>query len=599
MTMLFRTPDYLLSDLMNRARNGRIQLLDFQREWKWDDDRIVSLLSSVAMGHPIGVIMMLEVGSINLNFGAKPIPGTEQESIYSPRRLLLDGQHRMTSLFQALASNRPVQTRDKQHNPLNRWYYIDIAKALIDSSHLEGAIRSIPEDRIVQDDFGKSVTLDLSTRNAECKAEMFPLANVFDSIVTNEWVTHYAQLNQQKIGYSMQRWSRFQEEVLINFTKCKVPVISLTKDIPKDAVCKMFEQSNTHREPLDVFELLIATFAAQGFNLKKDWDARQKKLRKREINSVLKSSDFLQAVTLLAARARRISWTGSERNAPVVSCRRKDILNLTLDEYQQWADAVTDGFEWAAVFLMQEGIFTAKDIPYVHQLVPMAAIRATLGATINKHSTIKRIHQWYWCGVLGELYDQTIEARFAWDLEEVVAWIQSNGPTPRTVEIASFNSSRLLTLHTRDTAAYKGIQALLIRNGCLDWQKHEPMSMAPFYGYSIDVHHIFPKAWCNMNSVDHTHSDSIVNMTTVSSGTKRHIGSRAPSEYLPILERYADISSDLMDKTLEGHGINARALREDNFALFFEDRKRKLIEIISDAIVKPVTVDDHNTWNQT
>ena len=38
--MPFESPDYLLSDLMKNVESGKIQLPDFQREWKWEDDRI-------------------------------------------------------------------------------------------------------------------------------------------------------------------------------------------------------------------------------------------------------------------------------------------------------------------------------------------------------------------------------------------------------------------------------------------------------------------------------------------------------------------------------------------------------------------------------
>ena len=324
---------------------------------------------------------------------------------------------------------------------------------------------------------------------------MFPLSGVFDSAATNKWMMHYVQLDQETIPERLQRWDRFQKEVLANFTTYQVPVIVLTKATPKEAVCTVFEKVNTGGVPLNVFELLTATFAAKKFMLKEDWQARRDKLRKRKVNSTLESSDFLQGVSLLATRARKLAWTGPDSDAPGVSCKRKDILRLTLDEYRRWADPATDGFDWAATFLAQEGIFTATDVPYRTQLVPLAAIRATLGDKIEHHGTIARIRQWYWSGVLGELYGGAIETRFARDLEQIVEWIESGGPAPGTVTAASFNSSRLFTLRTRNSAAYKGLYALLMRNGCLDWQKHQPMSLASFFDYRVDIHHIFPKAW--------------------------------------------------------------------------------------------------------
>ena len=592
--MPYESPDYPLSDLMDNVGNGKIQLPDFQREWKWDDDHITSLLASISVGHPVGVLMMLEVGGNDVNFAAKPLAGAEKGVTGAPERLLLDGQQRMTSLFQALASDCAVQTSDGRKRRLTRWYYVDMHKALAAPGDLEEAILSIPEDRVIRKDFGRSVVLDISTLDAECRAEMFPLSGVFDLVATNEWMWHYMQLDQEKMPERGQRWNRFQKEVLANFTNYKVPVIVLTKDTPKEAVCTVFEKVNTGGVPLNVFELLTATFAGENFRLKDDWQDRQKELRKRKVNSTLESSDFLQAVSLLATRDRKLAWTGTDSDAPGVSCKRKDILQLTLDEYRLWADAAVEGFDWAAKFLAQEGIFTARDVPYRTQIVPLAAIRATLGEEIENHGTIARIRQWYWSGVLGELYGSAVETRFARDLEEVVDWIKSDGPAPGTASAASFNSSRLLTLRTRNSAAYKGLYALLMRNGGLDWQKHQPMSLATFFDYRVDIHHIFPQHWCNENGVDVVHRESIVNKTAISYATNRRIGGRAPSVYLPILERHADIPAEQLDQILTTHLIDAEALRANDFNRFFEDRKRSLLAVISAAMGKPVNLDDEN-----
>lgn len=592
--MPFESPDYLLSDLMKNVGNGLIQLPDFQREWKWDDDRIASLLASISLGHPVGVLMMLEVGGDGLNFAAKPLAGAEDGATEDPERLLLDGQQRMTSLFQALASDHPVQTADGRKRRLTRWYYIDMAAALADPSDREEAIRSIPADRVIREDFGRTVVQDLSTLDAECKAEMFPLSGVLDPGKTDNWMYHYVQLDPDNTQERFDRWVRFKKEVLAQFTQYLIPVIVLTKETPKEAVCTVFEKVNTGGVPLNVFELLTATFAAENFQLKDDWYARRQKLIGQKINSTLESTDFLQAVTLLATRDRKTSWTGSDSDAPGVSCKRKDILRLTLDEYERWAEPATEGFDWAATFLAQEGIFTARDVPYRTQIVPLAAMRATLGDKIENHGTIARIRQWYWSGVLGELYGSAIETRFARDLEQVVDWVQSDGPAPGTVSAASFNSSRLLTLRTRNSAAYKGLYALLMRDGCLDWQKHKSISLASFFNYSIDIHHIFPQRWCNKNEIDDARRESIVNKTAISYDTNRRIGGRAPSIYLPILEQRAGISADQLDEILDTHAINATALRADDFDRFFEDRKHRLLEVIGDAMGKPPNIDDEH-----
>ncbi len=106
--------------MLEDVRLGKIQLPDFQREWKWDDPRIASLLATITLGYPIGVVMMLETGGQGVNFAPKPLAGAEGTAAHEAEQLLLDGQQRLTSLYQSLKSQRPVDTVDPRGKKLRR-----------------------------------------------------------------------------------------------------------------------------------------------------------------------------------------------------------------------------------------------------------------------------------------------------------------------------------------------------------------------------------------------------------------------------------------------------------------------------------------------
>lgn len=59
-----------------------------------------------------------------------------------------------------------------------------------------------------------------------------------------------------------------------------------------------------------------------------------------------------------------------------VSCKKKDVLNLTLVEYKKYADSLTEGFMEAEKLLQEERIFVDDDVPYSTQLIPLSAICA-------------------------------------------------------------------------------------------------------------------------------------------------------------------------------------------------------------------------------
>ena len=63
-------------------------------------------------------------------------------------------------------------------------------------------------------------------------------------------------------------YMEFREKVLRPFRDYDVPLITLKKATSKEAVCLVFEKVNTGGVPLSVFELVTASFAADGFNLR-------------------------------------------------------------------------------------------------------------------------------------------------------------------------------------------------------------------------------------------------------------------------------------------------------------------------------------------
>lgn len=99
---------------------------------------------------------------------------------------------------------------------------------------------------------------------------------------------------------------------------------------------------------------------------------------------------------------------------------------------------------------------------------------------------------WYWSGVFGELYGRAIETRFAKDMPEVLTWIHGEDE-PSTVLNANLAPARLLTLRTRNSAPYKGLHALLMRDGCQDFRPGDPIDLQLYFEDRIDIHHIFPQ----------------------------------------------------------------------------------------------------------
>ena len=570
-----QTNDKPLVDLMRDIHEGRIQLPDFQRGWIWDDNRIRGLIASITRGFPVGAAMFLSYGGDSLHFKYRLFEGISSANSV-PNDLVLDGQQRLTSVYSALYGEGAVRTRTDKGKEIYRYYYISIEQVLDADAERLDAIISVPETKQLTSDFGRKVELDLTTPNKEYAAKMFPLNIILDPAKTFQWEQAYLAHYGHEANISKE-YSDFKSRIVMPAFQYKIPVITLEKDTPKEAVCQVFENVNQGGVSLTVFELVTAIFAMEDFDLRQDWEHRVRTYFSGDLLNVVTSTDFLTACTLLAAY----------QGKGTVSCKKKDVLNLKLTDYKAYANALCEGFREAADLLAEERIFARREIPYTTQLIPLAVL-CTLLLEKNqiKSSNVKqRIKQWYWCGVFGELYGSANETRYVNDVVGVMRWLDG-GELPKTVQDAYFNAPRLLLLRTRQSAAYKGVMALILKHGSKDFISGQDMDFTQFKAANIDIHHIFPRSYCIKSGLPEEKWDSVINKTPISYITNREIGGAAPSEYLKHIAAKVDRSS--LTAYLSSHWISMEDCETDDFDAFMRHRATALLDAVSAAMGKRI-----------
>jgi len=98
-------------------------------------------------------------------------------------------------------------------------------------------------------------------------------------------------------------------------------------------------------------------------------------------------------------------------------------------------------------------------------------------------------------------------------------------PTTRDYCVSGFQESRLDTLRTRTSAAYRYLRLtttswlarLFWKIRMVDLDRDE---------YKIDIHHIFPQHWCEQREIPPRVYNSIVNKTAISYKANRMIGEK-------------------------------------------------------------------------
>ncbi|WP_230657531.1 GmrSD restriction endonuclease domain-containing protein [Psychrobacter sp. I-STPA10] len=598
----FDSTKILLGELLKNIKSGKVQLPDFQRGWVWDDDHIKDLLVSIARSFPVGAVMLLETGG-EVKFQTRPVEGVEKiiEPNIEPQKLILDGQQRLTTLTQAIGLTTPVQTRTNKGKAIQRHYYFDIRKAIESEEYIEDAIIAVDENKQIKSNFGRDIELDLSSVEKECEYMMFPCDQLFNS---NEWLIELSKNHTDPNDLSV--FTQFISKVVQPFTTYQLPVIELKKESSKEAVCLVFEKVNTGGVQLSVFELITASYAAEGYNLRDDWlgsDTRDVNSRKDRItaNPLLQgteATEVLQAVTILYTydlRKKDIAAGKSGKQIRPVSAKRTDMLKLPLSAWLQYADNIEQGFKQAAQFLRKEFFYARSELPYRTQIIPLAAVMSKLDNRWLEPKIYEKLARWFWCGVLGELYGGAVETRIANDFEELLEWFDDDSKIPRTVIDAFFQPERLYSLYSRNSAAYKAINILILREGAKDWFWNATIQeLDAQQELALDIHHIFPRKWCDERNLDSKVYNCILNKTSISYKANRKIGGDAPSIYLQKIqnEKQVSLSDEEMDLLLATHSLSPSLLRADNFEDFIINRREQLIGLITKAMGKAIETEE-------
>ena len=259
---------------------------------------------------------------------------------------------------------------------------------------------------------------------------------------------------------------------------------------------------------------------------------------------------------------------------------------------KKYKDIVIKGFLRAKSFLQEEGIFVPENLPYTTQLIPLAIICAIFDeeGKFNTDFAKEKIRRWFWCGIFGGIYKGGANyGRFVNDISDMAKWIEDENSVPKTIIDAQFNPLDLKKLKSRNSAAFKGFIALILKNGSKDFINGSGMNFQSYENEKIDMHHIFPKKVCEEKKYNPEQWKSIINQTPISSESNKIIGGDNPNRYLKkILDEKKVSSRKKLNAILESHGIKPDDLQGNNFNNFIINRARFLLDLVESATGKNI-----------
>lgn len=550
MSLFEDTNPRALKDLLSEINSRTTVLPDFQRDFVWDPTATQELIVSIANNYPAG--SLLRVRDRKKSFAAREFEGAPKLNDYTHTFLVLDGQQRLTSLYQAF------------YGVGEHLYFLDLKK-LLDGADFDESIFHVRSSA--------KYAKDLCQFDHQCKELILPLSLLrVGSGGFLQWLLQVTNpLPSDERTKLLDALTAINEKWIKTIDDYHFPVVTLSDKTEPDALCTIFETLNRTGVKLSVFELLTARFWPHGINLRKLWDNAVAKcpiIAEYEVDPYY----FLQAISL------------ASRQTP--SCKRTDVLNLDATDINAWWDKVVTGFVMGLRILRDDcKVVSAKWLPYQTMVVPLAAVLAKLEPSKSPEFGAHReqLKRWFWCAVFGQVYESAPNSKSAKDVAELTAWLMG-GAEPESITSLRFDPATLRDVTPRQRAIYRGTICLVLgsNGGARDFHTQSVISGNLIEQEGIDDHHIFPAAYLEKvkGIRESKRRDCVLNRTLIDRTTNQTISDRAPSDYLDEIKHTPNFP---FYAVLHSHCLPAgpdSPLLSDDFDAFLSWRQAKLWEHI-------------------
>ena len=491
-----------LKELLAEIHNRTTALPDFQRDFVWDPSATQELIVSIANSYPAGSI--LRVRDTNRVFAEREFEGAPKLNGHKHTYLVLDGQQRLTSLYQAF------------YGVGDHRYYLDL-RILMNGGDFEDAVFHLRANH-------KRVSL-IEHLEYQAKELTIPLSILKNGTgAFTRWIMKITPLwpDEQRISLQSALMEAYDQWIQ-TIDDYQFPVVTLSENTSPAALCTIFETLNRTGVKLSVFELLTARFWPSNIKLRELWATAQTKypiISDFEVDAYY----VLQSIALVS------------RKSP--SCKRSDVLDLKHDNITTWWQPVVEALALGLTILRDDcKVMLPKWLPYQTMLAPLSAVLAKSGMPKTPEAGVQRemVKRWFWCSVFAQAYENSPNTQAAKDVGELLAWFDE-GSAPETVTAFRFDPNILREVTPRQRSVYRGTICLILGTGtgARDFHTQTVITGNLMTQEGIDDHHIFPNGFLlHKQGITSTSTrDCVLNRTLIDRTTNQMISDRAPSQYL-------------------------------------------------------------------
>jgi hypothetical protein len=459
---------------------GEIVLPDIQRDFVWSGTQIPRLLDSLYQEWPVGSVLLWNT---TLDIPTKTAAIVQGSSTTVKPAILLDGQQRLTTLARVMAPERvPAgeKTLDVRFNPQTREFKNANAVNRKDPYW-------IPASEILRE-------------GAQFRELVRPLALPSDQ--EDAWTDLLSILAQRVRNYML-------------------PIQTIHED-EYETVAEIFNRVNTGGRRLSKGDLVMGSLAARWRGGREVIESFEAELR--SIQWGINREVLLRIMSVLT------------RNSP----NHIRLLDLrSEDEWRDGWDKTERAVRHAVQFVRDDGRVPSRLLlPTEYAIVVPAVLLHDRGGALAAGDA-ERLSVWIYLASAFGHYSGSLETTLAADvnalrrpntdvLEELTRMAQEPRTPGAKLTAEDFRGK------TQRSPLLRLMELRAVQNGAQSWWSHRAVTHDPLTkGLSVEVHHIFPKAWLKRKGLgSHAELDTLANFGFLSKYDNIKISDGDPAEYL-------------------------------------------------------------------
>ena len=561
-----------INTLVDMYKRGELRLPEIQRHYVWRATRVRDLLDSLYREYPSGSILMWETD--------EPVPTrdgavAQDSSAFAGRKLLLDGQQRITSLT-AVLSGEPVKVRgrtrpieilfnlDHPDGPPSEVVEIesDSDSPLTSEDEVSDETEDGDSDTAIADRF-KNFTFVVASRALRAQPNWVSVSEVFR--------TNNDAVFARRAGVTSMDDPRLQRytERLRNLRKIreyKYVVHVLERSMSYQEVTEIFVRVNSLGAKLRSSDLALAQITSRWPNLLRKLEEFQEECEQNWFTIDL--GQLVRAIVVFATK----------------QCLFHTVGKTPVSELERGWEEAKEGLRFAINFLRTNAGIEDESLlsspMFVHALAAVSRVKDNRLAETEQRALL---HWLLVANARGRYSRGSTESLLNEDLNIIFR----TGDVAALIEPVRRQFGRLhvepsdLTNRGANSPLFSLAYLAIKDGGAKDWYSGLGLSLT-HQGrlHFIQWHHIHPKSLLKDRGYETGEIHEIANMAFITGQTNRRISNKPPSEYLP--EIVARQGRAALDAQLVPS--DPRLLELENYRDFLRARREALADRMNDFI---------------